>query len=150
MCNDDDMDDQGRRRLDWENVARKMWALLLLQCPPLVVWADWCDGYDAWRVVARAHELTERRTGVVFLTLVASVIGCAVAGGGTMLGWIVMLLCGALAGWVMARPYRRTIMAVRRGLAPLAVVREAEAVARQVEAERALTEARGNGAAPPR
>jgi len=113
----------------WQLATLRVWATLLILCPPLVVWAQAWEGHDAWRQVARALELTQRRTGAVFLALLAGLVAYLVWGD-TMLGWIALVLTGMGAGWVMSRPYRRTIMAVRRGEAPVAAIREAEAVAR--------------------
>ncbi len=127
---------RGRHERLWRLLGH-LWVTLLILCPPLVVWVEICDGYDAWRLVARNLELTERRAGVLALSLLSGIVGAALAGGSeSMAGIAILAVCGVGAGWVMSRPYRRTIMAVRRGQAPVAAVRQAQA-----EVERVLTAA---------
>lgn len=113
---------------------RRAWAMALLLCPPLVVWAHVAEGCDALQGVAERLEMTERRAGVVALSCVAAMVGYH-ATGGTMAGWIIVALMGAVAGAMLGRPYWRQIWRVRTGRAAQAVVDEAERIAARAEAE---------------
>ncbi len=109
------------------------------------------DGHAAMGETMRRLGLT-RADGDLLWFLLAVALGCGCAlsalGYGATVAPAAVCFLGALGGLVFAR---RDVLGLwarwqaRHERAPASVVREAEAVARQVEAERGLTEARAGG-----